>query len=222
MASRLDHSAAFARLSLKSMTTLTASTESDTSRIGHFVAPFPPPAAAETNHARRILAAATEILRQGELLLGALNREEYTRQIPVAFNGSIGGHYRHCLDHFTSLLTGLEGSFVDYDHRRRDPRIESDPEFALNLTRQFRATLERLEPARLDTPVSARCEVSYEHGDSPVTRSTLGRELVYAIAHGIHHYALISVMARLVDARLPAHFGVAPSTVAHQQATATR
>ena len=49
-----------------------------------------------------------------------------------------------------------------------------------------------------------------------MTGSTFGRELVYAIAHAIHHYALISVMARLLDVRLPPHFGIAPSTVAHE------
>ncbi len=203
-------------------------------RIGHRPETFVPPAATwiptvssatpdvpapQPHHAQRILTAAADILAQGELLLVSLNRADYARKIPVAFNGSIGGHYRHCLDHFLSLLGGLEGNFVDYDHRQRDPRIESDPEFALSLTRELRGTLEQMDPGALDAPVAARCEVSYEHGDSPVTRSTLGRELVYAIAHGIHHYALISVMARLVDAKLPLHFGVAPSTVAHLQAS---
>ena len=67
--------------------------------------------------------------------------------------------------------------------------------------------------------MKARCEVSYAHGDSPVTGSTFGREMVYAIAHAIHHYALISIMARLMEVSLPEHFGVAPSTVAQQKAT---
>lgn len=179
--------------------------------------PLCPP---EDSHLRRILDAALDILRQGEDLLGTLPAATYTTKLPVAFNGSIGGHYRHCLDHFTSLLRGLEAEVVDYDHRERDPRIERDPEFALGLTRQLRATLERLDAGALAASVSARCEVSYDHGDSPVTRSSVGRELAYAIAHAIHHFALISVMARLLNAELPPHFGVAPSTVAHQKVTA--
>lgn len=165
--------------------------------------------------ARRIVNAAVAILVQGEDLLRALSTETYTRRVPLAFNACIGGHYRHCLDHFTSLLRGLDADTVDYDHRERDVRIESQPDFALSLTRQMRAQLERLPLGALDAQVRARCEVSYAHGDSPVTGSTFGRELVYAIAHAIHHYALISVMARLMEAKLPEHFGVAPSTVAH-------
>ena len=172
--------------------------------------------------ARRIVNAAIGILAQGEDLLLALSAETYARRVPRAFNACIDEHYRHCLDHFTSLLRGLEASTVDYDHRERDVRIESQPDFALALTRQMRAQLERLPLGALDTHVRARCEVSYAHGESPVTGSTFGREMVYAIAHAIHHYALISVMARLMDVKLPEQFGVAPSTVAHNAKQAVR
>ena len=165
--------------------------------------------------ARRIVNAAITILAQGEDLLRALSTGTYTRRISLAFNACIGGHYRHCLDHFTSLLRGLDADEVDYDHRERDVRIESQPDFALMLTQQMRTQLEHLPLGVLETPVRARCEVSYARGDSSVTGSTFGREVVYAIALAIHHYALISVMARLMDAKLPEHFGVAPSTVAH-------
>ncbi len=164
---------------------------------------------------RRIVNAAVAILTQGEDLLRALSRETYTRRVPLAFNACIGGHYRHCLDHFTSLLRGLGAPEVNYDHRERDARLESEPDFALALTRRLRTQLEELPDAALAAPVRARCEVSYNHGDSSLTDSTFGREMVYAIAHGIHHYALIAVMARLMDAKLPDHFGVAPSTVSH-------
>jgi hypothetical protein len=175
-----------------------------------------------SDNTRRILDAATAILSQGEDLLRALSAESYTRRVPLAFNASIGGHYRHCLDHFMSLVRGLDADEVDYDHRERDVRVESQPEFALVLTRHIRAQLEQLPLGAINAPVRARCEVSYAHGDSPVTGSTLGREMVYAIAHAIHHYALVSVMARLMDVKLPEHFGVAPSTIAHQKATAQK
>lgn len=180
-----------------------------------------PPRQAENPNCRRIVDAAVDILRQGEALLGTLTVETYTTKLPVVFNGSIGGHYRHCLDHFASLVRGLDAGLVDYDHRERDPRLEQDPEFALGLTCQLRTTLELLEPGTLAASVSARSEVSYDHGDSPVTGSSVGRELAYAIAHAIHHYALISVMARLLNATLPPHFGIAPSTVAHQKTAAS-
>jgi uncharacterized damage-inducible protein DinB len=179
-------------------------------------------AAVCTGDGERILAAAAQILTQGEDMLRAITLDRYTQRVPLAFNGSIGGHYRHCLDHFASLLRALDSDEVDYDRRERDPRIETEPAFALNLTRQMRENLQRLTPEDLAKSVRTRCEVSYVHGNSPLTGSTYGRELVYAIAHAIHHYALISVMARLLEVVLPAHFGVAPSTVAHQSGIKAR
>ena len=172
--------------------------------------------------ARRIVSAASAILAQGEDLLRALSVERYTCRVPLAFNACIGGHYRHCLDHFTSLLRGLDADELNYDQRERDVRIESQPEFALAVTRQLRAQLEGLPSGALAAPVRVRCQVSYAHGDSPATSSTFGRELVYVIAHAIHHFALISIMARLLDLKLPVHFGVAPSTAAHNAKQATR
>ncbi len=164
----------------------------------------------------RILNAALAVLAQGELLATTVSPEDYSRKSAIAFNASIGGHYRHCLDHFTSLIDGVEKREINYDHRERDARIETDPAFALKITRQLRHSLEQLPVELLHAPVLARCEVSYEKGSSPRAASTLSREVVYAIAHAVHHFALIAVMARLMEINLPAHFGVAPSTVAWQ------
>lgn len=172
--------------------------------------------------ARRIITAAAAILRQGEGLLDRLPAETYSRTLPTAFGASIGGHYRHCLDHFASLLAGVDQDMVDYDERERDARIEQEPAFAREATEKIGARLERLDAAMLAEPVMARCEVSYGLGNSPITASTLGRELVYVIAHGNHHYALITVMARLQGADVPEDFGVAPSTVHHRRSVDAR
>ena len=174
-----------------------------------------------TEHSSRILTAAAGLLRQGEDLLSTLGPDRYSQKVRVAFNGSIGGHYRHCLDHFVSLLAGLDGGLVDYDRRERDVRLEADPERARDVTQTIRQRLEALEPEQLLTPVWSRCEVSYVAGDSPLTQSTVGRELVYVIAHGIHHYALIAVMAQVLEIPLPKEFGVAPSTLEHLRSRST-
>lgn len=190
--------------------------------VSDILSEFAPTAAdPELTDPRRILSAASEILHQGEALLSSISAADYAAKLPEAFNASIGGHYRHCLDHFTSLLDGGGSAVIDYDRRARDVRIETDPAFALWQTRRIRSELERLEPAALLTPVRARCEVSYDPGRAPETASSLGREFVYLIAHAIHHYALISVMARLQRIALPSTFGIAPSTVAHAKPATT-
>jgi uncharacterized damage-inducible protein DinB len=182
---------------------------------------FPEPQLAEGTQpdgdAQRILSAAADLLLQTECLLQSVEPSSYTTCVPIAFNGTIGGHVRHCLDHFVCLLRGFDSGLIDYDHRDRDERIERDPALARTLVMALRADLEQLDADLLDAAVQTRCEVSYRRGDSPCSTSSLGRELAYAVAHGIHHFALISILARLQGIQLPDGFGIAPSTLVHRR-----
>ncbi len=166
-----------------------------------------------------IKAAVIEALRQGECLLEALSDETYNRSVPDAFDATIGGHYRHCLEHFEALLPTGPGrtTEVDYDARKRDRRVETDRGHALERTRVLAREIEsRLDAEVLSDFVRVRCKASYVRADSPPVISSLGREVMYTIVHAIHHYALISIMCRLMRVRLPEGFGVAPSTVQHR------
>jgi uncharacterized damage-inducible protein DinB len=136
--------------------------------------------------------------------------------LAAAFDSAIGGHYRHCLDHFQSLLDGLDATAIDYDHRQRDRRIELDRAFALEQTRRLRRGVASICADFLDYPVNVRSKVSYTAEDAPIIGSTVGREIMYAVAHSIHHYALIAVMCGLLGVKVPAGFGVAPSTIEHR------
>jgi hypothetical protein len=157
-----------------------------------------------------------EALRQGEALLTEISDDSYTRKVPVAFNASVGGHYRHCLDHFRSLLDSAMGGDLNYDHRERGTLIESDRFAALNATRELRERFERLDPAFLPRPLAVTCKTSYATNGSQVSPSTVGREIMYSVAHAVHHYALIGVMGGIMGLTMPPGFGVAPSTLKHQ------
>ena len=157
-----------------------------------------------------------ETLAQGEALLAELRDADYTRKLPVAFNASIGGHYRHCLDHFRSLLDAAMDGDLNYDHRERGTLIETDRFAALNATRELREGFERLDPIFLGRPLNVICKTSYATNGSQASPSTVGREIMYSVAHAVHHYALIGFMAAVMGLAIPAGFGVAPSTLKHQ------
>jgi len=165
-----------------------------------------------------LIAAVAEVLRQGESLLCALDDEKYTRKLRPAFNSAVGGHYRHCLDHFQSLLDGLDADEVNYDHRKRDPRIENDRKFALSETHRILSACQSIPEYFLGCPINVRSKVNYEIDEAPLIASTVGREFMYAVAHAIHHYALIAVMCGLMKVPVPAGFGVAPSTLKYHAA----
>jgi len=171
--------------------------------------------------ARELIQAVLETLQQGETLLAAIRDENYTRKIPVVFNASIGGHYRHCLDHFRSLLDSAMQGDLNYDRRERGTLVENDRFVALHATRELMDAYERLDPVFLHRPMAVTCKTSYTAEGSQTAPSTVGREIMYSVAHAVHHYALIGIMGGLMGLRLPSGFGVAPSTMKYQQTAKT-
>ena len=172
------------------------------------------------NTERELIHAVIETLRQGETLLAEISDERFTQKVSVAFNASIGGHYRHCLDHFRTLLDAAAAGDLNYDHRERGTLVENDRFAALNATRELREGYEKLNPDFLARALNVTCKTSYASSRSQVSPSTVGREVMYAVAHAVHHYALIGMMGGIMDVKLPAGFGVAPSTLKHQMQTA--
>ncbi len=168
---------------------------------------------------QEILDSAIEILSQGEVLLGEITDEAYLRKVTIAFNASIGGHYRHCLDHFRSLLNAASGGDLNYDDRERGTLVECDRFAALNATRELRDGFVALDPAVLLRTLTVTCKTNYSTMGSQSFPSTVGREVMYSVAHAVHHYALIGIIGGLLGLSLPAGFGIAPSTLKHQAET---
>jgi len=169
---------------------------------------------------RELSESVLETLRQGETLLSTISDDDYTRKLPAAFNASIGGHYRHCLDHFRSLLEAALSGDLNYDHRERGTLVERDRFAALNATRDLHNGYQKLDPALFTRSLAVTCKTSYSTDGSQISSSTIGREIMYSVAHAVHHYALIGIMGGIMGLQMPAGFGVAPSTLKHQQETA--
>ncbi len=169
--------------------------------------------------ASSLLPGLIQTLEQGEALLSALTDEQYCEPVPQAFSSGIGGHYRHSLEHFLPLLHEPDAELVDYDARERDTEIETIRTHALKVTQACLKQAREMNEDSMDRPVQVRCSVCADT-ESPVSGSTYGREVMYAIIHAVHHYALIKVMCNLLDVDQPPGFGMAPSTIRHQQASA--
>jgi len=169
-----------------------------------------------------LIESVAEILNQGETLLTEINDESYTVKLRAAFNASIGGHYRHCLDHFRSLLEASSTGHLNYDHRERGTLIESDRFAALNATRELRANIHSLSTNCLSRELNVTCKTSYSTVGSQSAPSTVGREIMYVVAHAVHHFALIGIMGGLMGLKMPDGFGVAPSTLNHQRSERTK
>lgn len=162
-------------------------------------------------------AALKDVIQRGETLLVALSDEQYSQKIPAAYDASIGGHYRHCLDHFKAFFDGLGTGTMDYDARARDPRLENDRAFALAMTQTLGAQAAALTASAFDRSIHVRCQTSYTDASEAVAKSTVAREAMFCVSHAVHHHALIGLMCSLLDVPLPSGFGVAPSTMKHRE-----
>lgn len=120
------------------------------------------------------------------------------------------------MDHFRSLLDSATAVELNYDRRERGTLVESDRFAALHATRTLREDYEHLDPACLLRQLSVTCKTSNSTIGSQTSPSTVGREVMYSVAHTVHHYALIGIMGGIMGLKLPAGFGVAPSTLKHQ------
>jgi hypothetical protein len=163
------------------------------------------------------LARATEdVLWQGLNLLSELNGESFAAVAPEPYNASIGQHYRHVLDHFLCLESGLAAGEIDYDNRERNPRLETDPEYARATTKRLINLFNRYDFELLNRPCVVKYSVGYGNAAPVRLPSVVARELAFCIGHAVHHYAIVRLLCDLVGVEVVPQFGVAPSTLKHR------
>lgn len=142
--------------------------------------------------------------------LHQLSTAEYTQPSKILFSASIGQHVRHVIELFLCLEAGYETGLVNYEKRKRDYKIETDKDFAVQLLRDIYHRLDRPD-------ISLVLEAEdYENTTSGVVTISTNyyRELAYNLEHTIHHMALIRVGINEVSSVvLPDEFGVAYSTI---------
>lgn len=159
-------------------------------------------------------AAAAAVLHQLSDFIGSLPEGVYERPCPTMMGASIGQHLRHSVDHVRAILDGIETGVIDYDHRERGVRIETDREEAAAV---IGSLIERLADVDEDTAgreVVVRVMLSSD-GESAELATTVGREFAFAAHHETHHHAMMTVIAQSEGCGAPRGFGVAPSTLNH-------
>jgi hypothetical protein len=171
--------------------------------------------------APELVQAANDVLLQGLTLLFALGDNTYSRTAGKPFHASIGGHYRHVVEHFQSLIRGREACEVNYDARERNVRLESEVTYASVATCDVLRMLKHYDSRILRRECRVINSVGYGAAKPVEMDSNIGRELAYCVGHAIHHYAIVRLICHEFGLELPAEFGVAPSTLKHQAAAAS-
>ncbi len=157
------------------------------------------------------------LLEQGLALLAQLDDALYAN--PRGSWTPVGAQYRHVLDHYFCFFEGLATGRVDYDARTRDERLERSRAEAEVATRGILSALQQLA-ARADAPLLVQMNSGAPEDGPDWRESSAGRELQFLCSHTVHHYALIKLLLQGAGMDLGPEFGVAPSTLTYQRATA--
>lgn len=160
--------------------------------------------------------AATSILAQLEKLVEQLTDQEFMAPASHLHGSTLGQHLRHTLEFFICFQKGVTTGIVNYDNREHDRVLEVSRAKALHTLKNIREVI--LKPgAALDLVL----EINYsETAGAPVRMPTnYDRELAYNIEHAVHHMALLKIGLKEVAPHIsiPRSFGVAVSTLRHQQ-----
>ena len=158
---------------------------------------------------------AQKLLKQLGDVIHQLTPDQYHNPLEVLTDSSVGQHVRHTLEFFICLIDGRNEGEINYDLRKHDKVIETDPKIALSVIDSIDDFLQKETE---DFPVTFKGNYQIEGTDDMTIKSSFYRELTYNIEHAIHHMALIKIGVKAFDSNiiLPDHFGVASSTVRYQ------
>ena len=157
-----------------------------------------------------------ELLRELRSMIERIDAESYAAPAPGRSSGGIGGHVRHCLDHIRALLSATRSLLCTYDRRARGTDVERCRVSALREIARLEADIATLRHDVLELPIAVETQID-TGGTMVVTRSTVGREVVFVTSHMIHHNALVAYLLESHGIGVGARFGVAPATPSPQE-----
>lgn len=155
------------------------------------------------------------IIEQMIELLDKLDEKIYSKPVALFNGSSIGQHFRHILDFYVCLFKGVNDGRVDYGNRQRDVLMETSPRYAQEILNEIIEKTVQLSEAQALTILA---DFSSDFNENrPFVHSTIGRELMYAYDHAVHHLAMIKMGLKTVipEFEIDRNIGVAPSTIKH-------
>jgi hypothetical protein len=164
-----------------------------------------------------MLKATHAVFEQLFVLVDSLTDEDYYKKSPSLSNATIGQHVRHVVEFYQCLSESCITGQLNYDNRQRNLFIEENRLFGISCIQKIKSDVEKLNLKKLLV-----MESDYSYGeviDTHFVETSVARELVYNIEHAVHHMALIKIAVCEVAPyiTLPPSFGVAVSTIKHQE-----
>ncbi len=150
-------------------------------------------------------------------LLQEIEAVDYSRPLDIFKGATLGQHFRHIIDFYRCLLRDTATGIVDYANRDRNTDVETDPAFAIYVIDEI---VDKIGVLQEQQSLQVRADFSSNNTDGrPLVLSTLGRELMFAYDHAVHHLAIIRIglHTALPHLSIDKNLGMAPSTVKYRE-----
>lgn len=157
--------------------------------------------------------ATSQNLLQLKSVLEQLNNSQFSSQLNVLNNSTIGMHVRHILEFYICLINSKHSHSVNYDNRKRDTLLEVSISDCIKTISKILHFLNEVEND-FDVKLTANYSV-HDESKKVELNSTFYRELLYNVEHTVHHLAIIKIGLNALDVNLKVEksFGVAASTI---------
>lgn len=145
----------------------------------------------------------------------AIDVEQYNMPLAVYNGSTFGKHFRHIYDFFQCLVLQSGNPSVDYCERCRDENIEESKSHAVSSFIALKAEMALLDESK---EIIVHADFEIEEGIRPRVKTSIGREVMYAYDHAVHHLAIIKIGLKEVAPQtvIDQNMGVAASTIRHQ------
>ena len=113
------------------------------------------------------------------------------------------------------MLEQCDCGEVDYGQRKREQAIENSIAVAKE---HFSSLRDRISCIDEDQSLRVYTDFADKEGQRHTVTTTVGREIMYAYDHAVHHLAIvrIGVLSLSADIQLDNTLGIAASTIKHQ------
>ena len=156
------------------------------------------------------------IIAQLAELVQSIQPDEFSRKLDILSGSTIGQHVRHIVEFYMELDNGYGACDVCYDNRKRKLELETSPTAVIDQLKEIIDSIKQYDTKR---ELLIKTNHNVDSTNQAVSKSTVSREIVYALDHTIHHLAIIkiAIQVEFPHIKLSKNIGVAPSTVRYTE-----
>ena len=146
-------------------------------------------------------------------LINTLSKDSYTQKLLLIQADTPGAHVRHIIEHYELFLEGLLSGEINYDARKRNLLLSSEPQEAIAKIMQIVSQLNGITRDDLGRLINVKMDTGKVCDQA---RTSVARELQFLWSHHVHHNAIIRMILESSGLSCHKDFGVAASTAKYQ------